>query len=142
MSDIIKVEHITDHVVEVLINRPENYNTFNTELRLTLAENLRKIDQNKDTRIVILRGEGPGFCAGADLNDGGQMPPSKQLLDEYFPIFEIISKSQKLFIAAVHGSAAGIGTALAMNCDFTVMAASSRISVSYTHLTLPTILRV
>ena len=92
MSEIIKVEHITDHIVEVLINRPENYNTFNTELRLSLAENLRKIDQNKDTRIVILRGEGPGFCAGADLNDGGQMPPSKQLLDEYFPIFEIISK--------------------------------------------------
>ena len=120
MSEIIKVEHLTDHIVEVLINRPENYNTFNTELRLSLAENLRKIDQNKDTRIVILRGEGPGFCAGADLNDGGQMPPSKQLLDEYFPIFEIVSKSQKLFIAAVHGSAAGIGTALAMNCDFTV----------------------
>ena len=48
MSEIIKVEHITDHVVEVLINRPENYNTFNTELRLSLAENLRKIDRNKD----------------------------------------------------------------------------------------------
>ena len=103
MSEIIKVEHLTNHIVEVLINRPENYNTFNTELRLSLAENLRKIDQNKDTRIVILRGEGPGFCAGADLNDGGQMPPSKQLLDEYFPIFEIVSKSQKLFIAAIHG---------------------------------------
>ena len=102
MSEIIKVEHITDHVIEVLINRPENYNTFNTELRLSLAKNLRKIDQNKDARIVILRGEGSGFCAGADLNDGGQMPPSKQLLDEYFPIFEIVSKSQKLFIAAVH----------------------------------------
>ena len=45
------------------------------------------------------------------------MPPSKQLLDEYFPIFKTISKSQKLYIAAVHGSAAGIGTALAMNCS-------------------------
>jgi len=64
------------------------------------------------------------------------MPPSKQLLDEYFPIFEIISKSQKLFIAAVHGSAAGIGTALAMNCDFTVMAASSRISMVFSNIGL------
>ena len=136
MSEIILVEHLTNHIVEVLINRPENYNTFNTELRLGLAEKLREIDQNKDTRIVILRGEGPGFCAGADLNDGGQMPPSKQLLDEYFPIFEIISKSQKLFIAAVHGSAAGIGTALAMNCDFTVMAASSRISMVFSNIGL------
>ena len=45
MSEIIKVEHLTNHIVEVLINRPENYNTFNTELRLSLAENLRKIDQ-------------------------------------------------------------------------------------------------
>ena len=54
MSEIIKVEHLTDHIVEILINRPEDYNTFNTELRLSLAEKLRKIDQNKDTRIVIL----------------------------------------------------------------------------------------
>ena len=136
MAEIIKIEGITDHVVEVLINRPENYKTFNTELRLSLAENLRKIDQNKDFRIVILRGEGPGFCAGADLNDGGQMPPSKQLLDEYFPIFETISKSQKLYIAAVHGSAAGIGTALAMNCDFTVMAVSSRIAMVFSNIGL------
>ena len=104
MSEIIKVEHLTDHIVEVLINRPKNYNTFNTELRASLAEKLNKIDQNKDTRIVILRGEGPGFCAGADLNDGGQMPPSKQLLDEYFPIFETISKSQKLYTRGRMGS--------------------------------------
>ena len=61
MSEIIKIEDLTDHVVEVLINRPENYNTFNTELRLSLSEKLRKIDQSKDARIVILRGEGPGF---------------------------------------------------------------------------------
>ena len=54
MSEIVKIEHIMDHIVEVLINRPENYNTFNTELRLSLAENLRKIDQNKDTRICLL----------------------------------------------------------------------------------------
>ena len=92
MSEIIIVEHLTDHIVEVLINRPENYNTFNTELRLSLAENLRKIDQNKDTRIVILRGVGPGFCAGADLNDGGQMPPSKQLLDEIYKNFSSSNK--------------------------------------------------
>ena len=61
MSEIIKIEDIADHVVEVVINRPENYNTFNTELRLSLAKKLRKIDQNKDTRIVILKGEGPGI---------------------------------------------------------------------------------
>ena len=53
MSEIIKVEHITDHVTEVLINRPENYNTFNTELRLSLAENLRKIGKNKDKFFKI-----------------------------------------------------------------------------------------
>ena len=42
MAEIIKIEGITDHIVEVSINRPENYNTFNKELRLSLAENLQK----------------------------------------------------------------------------------------------------
>jgi 2-(1,2-epoxy-1,2-dihydrophenyl)acetyl-CoA isomerase len=136
MLDIVKVNSIDDHVSELIINRPDQYNTFNTELRLKLLKAIDAVNGLEKKRVIILKGEGPGFCAGADLNDGGQMPPSKQLNEEYFPIFEAISKSKKLFIAAVHGSAAGIGTALAMNCDFIAMASSSRISMVFSNIGL------
>ena len=136
MPEVVKVKSIDDHVSEIIINRPDQYNSFNTDLRLKLAESIKDVETNEKKRVIVLKGEGPGFCAGADLNDGGQMPPSKQLNDEYFPIFEAISKSKKLFIAAIHGSAAGIGTALAMNCDFIAMAASSRISMVFSNIGL------
>ncbi len=136
MAEVVIVKSINDHVSEIIINRPDHYNSFNTELRLKLVDAIRSIEDHDTKRVIVVKGEGPGFCAGADLTDGGQMPPSKQLNDEYFPIFESIAKSKKIFIAAIHGSAAGIGTALAMNCDLIAMASSSRISMVFSNIGL------
>ena len=136
MLEVVIVKPINDHVSEIIINRPDHYNSFNTELRLKLVDAIRSIEDHDTKRVIVVKGEGPGFCAGADLTDGGQMPPSKQLNDEYFPIFESIAKSKKIFIAAIHGSAAGIGTALAMNCDLIAMASSSRISMVFSNIGL------
>ena len=136
MAEVVISKSINDHVSELIINRPEHYNSFNTDLRLKLLDAIRVIEGDVSKRVIVVKGEGPGFCAGADLTDGGQMPPSKQLNDEYFPIFESIAKSKKIFVAAIHGSAAGIGTALAMNCDLIAMAASSRISMVFSNIGL------
>ena len=82
MAEVVIVKSINDHVSEIIINRPDHYNSFNTELRLKLLDAIRSIEDHDTKRVIVVRGEGPGFCAGADLTDGGQMPPSKQLNDE------------------------------------------------------------
>ena len=58
------------------------------------------------------------------------------LKDEYKPIFDKIVSSRLIYIASVHGSAAGIGAALAMACDFLVMTETAKISMIFSNIAL------
>ena len=127
---------IISSVAEIELFRPKQYNSFNQVLRKELVDTLKELEKMDGIRVVILRGSGPGFTAGADLNEPFPPPISQHLEDEYKPIFEAIANSRLLIIAAVHGSAAGIGAALAMVCDFLIMAESSRISIIFSNIGL------
>jgi len=85
---------------------------------------VQKVEVDNDVRIVVLTGEGRGFCAGADLSEGmpGYSNFVEQCAAEYEPWLMAIHNSKKLYVAAVNGAAAGIGAAMAMNCDLVVMA--------------------
>jgi 2-(1,2-epoxy-1,2-dihydrophenyl)acetyl-CoA isomerase len=125
-----------DHIAEIILSRPEQYNSFNAKMRSDLLETLNKIELEPKIRVVILRGSGPGFTAGADLNEPFPPPISKHLENDYKPIFDKIVNSRQIYMAAVHGSAAGIGAALAMVCDLLVMAQSAKISMIFSNIGL------
>ena len=127
---------VSASVAEIELFRPKQYNSFNEVLRKELVDTIKELEKMDGIRVVILRGSGPGFTAGADLNEPFPPPISQHLKDEYKPIFEAIANSRLLIIAAVHGSAAGIGAALAMVCDFLIMAESSRISIIFSNIGL------
>src|SRR5690242_15398600 len=55
-------------VARVTLNRPEVRNAFDDSLIASLTSIFRDIDREKDVRAVVLAGNGPAFCAGADLN--------------------------------------------------------------------------
>lgn len=130
-SDEVVVLETDGPVAKLRLNRPDAYNAFNTETRRRLRECIEIVDNDDAIRIVILRGEGPGFCAGADLREdlGGSV--RDQLENEYRPILEGIAQSPKIWIASVHGSAAGIGGALVMNCDLVAMAEDANIYLAF-----------
>ena len=121
---------------EIKLARPKQYNSFNAGLRRELVDTIKELEDRDEVRLIILRGSGPGFTAGADLNEPFPPPISEHLECEYRPIFEAINNSKLLIIAAVHGSAAGIGAALAMTCDFLIMSESARISVIFSNIGL------
>ncbi len=85
---------------------------------------VERIEQDDSIRIVIFTGEGRAFSAGADLTEG--MPGYSSFVDqceaEYKPWLMAIHDSKKIYIAAVNGACAGIGSAVAMNCDLMIMA--------------------
>jgi len=122
MSDIVRfVKH--DAVAAITLNRPDSLNAFTTELRADLLAALSNARDDAEVRVVVLTGEGRSFSAGADLKDAGVDRPVSEILQvEYRPVQEAIATMPEPVIAAVPGSAAGIGLSIALNCDLVIMA--------------------
>lgn len=115
-------------VALVSLNRPDALNSFNTALRRDLVRAVREVNEDDAVRVVVLTGAGRAFSAGADLtemptgSDGGVFRVEDQLNNEYKPALMEIHEAPKPWISAINGPCAGIGSALAMVCDLTVMA--------------------
>jgi 2-(1,2-epoxy-1,2-dihydrophenyl)acetyl-CoA isomerase len=135
MSDIVKYEQ-HDAVAVITLHRPEAMNSFNTELRADLAAALRKAHDDASVRVVVLTGEGRTFSAGADLKAGIDKDVAEILQVEYRPVQEAIANIPKPVIAAIPGSAAGIGLSIALNCDLLIMADNAFMLSPFTTISL------
>jgi 2-(1,2-epoxy-1,2-dihydrophenyl)acetyl-CoA isomerase len=124
MSDLETVRYRRDNAVAIItIHRPDAMNSFNTALRRDLLTAFQRAAQDSAVRAVVLTGEGRSFSAGADLKDlAADRPVDEVLQQEYRPVFECIATMNQPVIAAVGGSAAGIGMSYALACDLLVMA--------------------
>lgn len=135
MSDIVKYEQ-QDAVAVITLHRPDAMNSFNTELRADLAAALDKAHNDDSVRVVILTGHGRTFSAGADLKGGIEKDVSEMLQTEYRPVQEAIASIPKPVIAAVPGSAAGIGLSIALQCDLMIMADNAFLLSPFTTISL------
>ncbi|MGB5581419.1 MAG: enoyl-CoA hydratase-related protein [Woeseia sp.] len=125
MKKLSTVRYEQDGAVAVItINRPDAMNSFNTALRLDLRAAFEHAEGDSTVRAVVLTGEGRSFSAGADLRSSmdSQKTVEQQLQSEYRPVFEAIARMPQPVIAAVGGSAAGIGLSYALHCDLLIMA--------------------
>ncbi len=135
MSDIVK--YAKDGAIAIItLNRPESMNAFTTELRKGLLDALQQANTDDSVRVVILTGEGRCFSAGADLKDGLNRSVKEMLLLEYRPVLEAIASMPKPIIAAVPGSAAGIGLSIALQCDLLIMADNAFMLSPFTTISL------
>lgn len=139
MRNYETVKYGQDGAVAVItIHRPDAMNTFDEQLRKDLLAALRRAAGDASIRVVILTGEGRSFSAGADLNDiaSAQHSVEDMLQQEFRPIFECIMTMQKPVIAAVGGSAAGIGLSHALSCDLLIMAEDAFLLSPFTTISL------
>ena len=135
MKDILIVEK-KEHVCTLSLNRPERQNALNTELLLRLADELKALNKDPDTRVVILRGAGDKvFSTGMDLSDEvrkGRSPedlPSDILA--YTNAIESVTDSivdcRCPVIAMIYGDAFAAACDLAVCCDLRVAADTARL---------------
>ena len=127
MSDYQFINYtVSNRVATIALNTPKSLNAFHQKMRLELIDAVQYAETDQDVRVVVLTGEGRAFCAGADLTEdlsGGEHSGFyEQCAAEYTPWLMGIHNSKKLYIAAVNGACAGIGSAAAMNCDLIMMA--------------------
>ena len=136
MVETVRVEQ-HGAVALVTMARAEAMNSFNAELRADLLAALQRVGAEASVRVVVLTGEGRSFSAGADLKAAPTgRTVEETLLEEYQPILKAVATMEKPVIAAVGGSAAGIGMSLALTCDLVVMADDAFLLAPFTNISL------
>lgn len=135
MSDIVRYEQ-HGSVAILTLHRPDSMNAFDTDLRAALVEALEKAHEDDSVRAVVLTGQGRCFSAGADLKAGIDRDVTEILEMEYRPVQEAIADIPKPVIAAVPGSAAGIGLSIALQCDLMIMADDAFLLSPFTTISL------
>lgn len=133
MAERVLEERLDGYVLWLTLNRPEVRNALNEELVVTLRDRLRQADGEPEVRVVVLRGAGPGFCAGGDLLtflalDGAQ--EIREFTRRVFEMFYAIEACARPVIASVHGYALAGGTELCLACDLVVAAESARFGTT------------
>jgi 2-(1,2-epoxy-1,2-dihydrophenyl)acetyl-CoA isomerase len=123
-------------VAVITLHRPESMNSFDADLRAETCNAFTRAHNDETVRVVIFTGEGRCFSAGADLKAGIDRDVTEILMKEYRPVQEAIGNIPKPVIAAIPGSAAGIGMSMALQCDLMIMADNAFLLSPFTTISL------
>ena len=117
-------------VVYVTMNRPKKRNALSLEHMLELISCFESIGEAKETSVVVLRGEGPAFCAGHDLSEMVGRDPDfyRRIFDVCCRLMEAIQGIPQPVIAQVHGVATAAGCQLVATCDLVVATEEARFA--------------
>lgn len=117
-------------VVYVTMNRPKKRNALSLDHMLELIEVFEAIGDGREYSVVILRGEGPAFCAGHDLSEmvGRDPEDYRRIFDVCCRLMEAIQAVPQPVIAGVHGVATAAGCQLAATCDLVVASEEARFA--------------
>jgi len=127
------------HVAKITLNRPQKLNALNKDLLYNLRKALREAEDDDEVRVVILKGAGRGFCAGADMSllqstdavdpeerrakallppGDAQIPGRLDVPEDYSLRYTYFPSVPKPIIAAINGPCAGLGLIMSLYCDF------------------------
>ena len=121
--DPVLLRHNKNGVAWITLNRPKNYNALSSELMSKLQDLLDTIKKEADTKVVVIRGAGKGFCAGHDLQEM-RINNNENFLEKFFKQCSLLMQSivdlPQPVIAQVHGTAAAAGCQLVASCDLAI----------------------
>ena len=120
-----------DGIARITLNRPDRLNSFTAQMHAELRDALLQLAAGGDTRVVLLTGEGRGFCAGQDLSDRAVAPGDApidlgaSIEQNYRPLVLALRNLPLPVVCAVNGVAAGAGANVALACDIVIAARSA-----------------
>ncbi len=111
---------IADGIAELIINRPP-VNALDSKSQLDLAKEIDRLGQVDDVRVIIIRSEGRGFCAGVDIKELDANPDLIVVVNHAnYETFRAVHRNPKPVIVAVHGFVLGGGIGIAGAADIIV----------------------
>src|SRR3954462_2545315 len=125
-------EEVDGDVATIWPNRPHIRNAVNWDLLNQMAERVEQAATDDDVRVVLFRGRGGTFCAGADLNmlsstHLGTSKTSLELANLSAKTYDRIHTMPKPTVAVIEGYAVAGGFELAISCDFAIIADEATI---------------
>jgi len=123
---------IRDKVAIVTLNRPASLNAWNTAMRVLYFNTLELLAADPTVNVILVRGAGRAFCAGADVKDlsniaaSGGKQPERDSRRYWYPL-----SIGKPIVAAIHGACYTIGLQQALCCDLRFAARDAKICAPY-----------
>jgi enoyl-CoA hydratase/carnithine racemase len=116
----------------ITLNRPQQFNTFNTALADELCKALLELEMNKAVLVIVIRGAGKAFCAGIDLSEypGKTLQGYREWIGRMEQVIDVIGSMKKPVIASAHGYAVANGAGLIAACDLAVVAEGTKIGTT------------
>ncbi len=126
--ETVAYEVAADGVATITLNRPAQRNALNLQMAKDLYAAVRAVEAEEAARVVLVRGAGPSFCAGADLKERTGVSEAwlRNRRQTAFAAYNAIQWCEKPCIAVAHGPVVGSGCEIATACDFII--ASTRAS--------------
>jgi enoyl-CoA hydratase len=123
-----------DRVAVITLNDPKRRNALNLDLCAELVGALDDLDADDGVGALVVTGEPPAFCAGADLSQLGES--QREGLKRIYGGFLRVASSHLPTVAAVNGAAVGAGMNLALACDVRLAARSAKFDTRFVDLGL------
>lgn len=139
---LVRVERPSEDRAIVTLDDPRKLNVLSAALTVQLRDRLDELIEDHALKTIVLTGADPGFSAGGDLrlmreaidrikgdpdDEDGSTMPWRWIRNEFGGIARRIAKTDKAFLAALNGPAAGVGLAFAFACDLVI--AGDRASI-------------
>lgn len=127
---------VQERVATVTLHRPDRLNAWNAQMARELSDALRRADADDEVRAVIVTGQGRAFCAGADLEAGGETFGARRARavdadgdrrDAPTYPWQI----HKPVVAAINGHAIGVGITYPMTCDIRFVAEDAKVQFAF-----------
>ena len=120
MISNIKIKKINKDIASIIIDEPKTYNSLSFKNLSDLIKVFKKLDNDKNIKVIIIEGSGKGFSAGHNLKEVKNLKKRSK----YQKLFNLCSKlmlqiveGRKPVIAKVHGAAFAAGCQLVASCD-------------------------
>jgi enoyl-CoA hydratase/carnithine racemase len=131
-----------DGVATITLDRPEKLNALTFEAYADLRDLLLELPHHRDVRVVVIRGEGRGFCGGGDVNEiiGELITMDARDLMRFTKMTGDVIRAMREcpvpIISVIHGIAAGAGAVIALASDFRVVGPDGRFAFLFTRVGL------
>lgn len=132
----IRFEQPEPAIARIVLARPRQLNAYTTRLCEEMVGALEIYLRDDGLRVLIITGEGRGFCAGGDVSGAdeahatlmtAQLGHAREMRDGMHRVIQFLHRLDKPVIAMINGPAVAGGLALALSCDFRIAADSAKL---------------